>query len=45
MENDNLLQKKAIVNQKVSTSTGKGHRELRNLISPVIMMGGRLGVW
>ena len=35
MENDNLLQKKAIVNQKVSTSTGKGHRELRNLISPV----------
>ena len=33
MEVDNLLQKKATANRKVASSTSKGKRELRNLIS------------
>ena len=31
----NQRQKKAAINQKVASSTGKGKRELRNLISSV----------
>ena len=35
MEENNLLQRKAITNRKVVTPTGRGRRELRNLISLV----------
>ena len=33
MEENNLLQRKATVNRKVVTPTGRGKRDLRNLIS------------